>query len=262
MIIGGGVAGLEAARVAASRGHRVSLYEKSNSLGGHLNAASVPDFKKDLERLLNWYRMELQDLNVEIKVGSETTPDLVKQEQPDATVIATGSTSRILDVPGMRREKVATDIELLLGKKKAGAKVVIVGGGMNGSETALWLAQQGKRVTLVEMLPDLMMAGKVPIPHANRLMLSDLLKFHHVEVLTNCTVVEVREGGVVLTGNGFQRKEIEADTVGLSLGLKPCRELYDSLLGKVPSLYLIGDAREVRNVMGSVWDAYEVARAV
>ncbi len=262
MVIGGGVAGLEAARVAATRGHRVTLYERSNALGGHLKAASVPDFKKDLERLLDWYRMELQDLNVEIKVDCKATPDVVKQEQPDATVIATGSTSRILDVPGMRREKIATDIELLLGKKIAGTKVVIVGGGMNGSETALWLAQQGKQVTLVEMLPELMMAGRVPIPHANRLMLSDLLRFHHVEVLTDCAVVEVQEEGVVLMANGSQRKEIEADTVGLSVGLKPCRELYDSLIGKVPSLYLIGDAREVRNVMGSVWDAYEVARAI
>jgi 2-enoate reductase len=262
MVVGGGVAGLETARVAALRGHRVTLYEKSKSLGGHLIAASVPEFKKDLERLVRWYQAELEDLKIPLKVGTEVTPDLVKREKSEAVVIATGSKSRMLDVPSGGTEKIATDIDLLLGKKKAGEKVVIVGGGMNGSETSLWLAQQGKKVTLVEILPELMVAGKVQVPHANRLMLLDLLKFHGVEVLTNYSVAEVKEEGVVLVSNGTDKKEIEADTVGISVGLTPSRDLYDALIGKIPYLFLIGDAREVRNVMGSVWDAYEVARAI
>jgi 2-enoate reductase len=133
---------------------------------------------------------------------------------------------------------------------------------MNGGETALWMAQQGKQVILVEILPELMMAGKVPVPHANRLMLLDLLRFNRVEMLTSHSVVEIREDGIVLVDKSHGKKEIEADTVGISIGLKPDRNLYDRLVGKVPNLYLIGDAREVRNVMGSVWDAYEVARAI
>jgi 2-enoate reductase len=262
MVVGGGVAGLETARVAALRGHRVTLYEKSKSLGGHLIAASVPEFKKDLKRLVKWYQVELEDLKIPLKVGTEVTSDLVKREKPEAVVIATGSRSRMLDVPGNGIEKIATDIDLLLGKKKAGERVLIVGGGMNGCETSLWLAQQGKKVTLVEILPELMMTGQVPVPHANRLMLLDLLKFHHVEVLTHYSVAEVKEEGVVLVGKGTDKKEIEADTVGISVGLTPSRDLYDTLIGKIPYLFLIGDAREVRNVMGSVWDAYEVARLI
>jgi 2-enoate reductase len=93
-------------------------------------------------------------------------------------------------------------------------------------------------------------------------MLLDLLKFHHVEVLTHCSVAEIKEEGVVLIGRGSDRKEIEADTVGISIGLTPNRDLYEALTGKIPRPFLIGDAREVRNVMGSVWDAYEVARLI
>jgi 2-enoate reductase len=262
MIVGGGVAGLEAARVAALRGHKVVLYEKGSSVGGHLIAASIPSFKKDLERLLEWYRLELEDLGVPLQLGLEVTPALIVKERPEVAVIATGSMSRSLEVPGIGKDSVSTDIDLLLGRKKAGEKVVIVGGGLNGSETSLWLAQQGKKVTLVEILPELMMAGKVLVPHANRLMLLDLLKFHHVEVLTNYSVAEIKEEGVVLVGKGSNKKEIEADTIGMSIGLTPSRDLYDALVGKIPYLFLIGDAREVRNVMGSVWDAYEVARAI
>jgi 2-enoate reductase len=195
-------------------------------------------------------------------MGVEATPDLVQKVKPDITVIATGSQSRRLSVPGMQRGHVATDIDLLLGVKKAGKRVVMVGGGMNGAETALWMAQQGKRVTLVEILPELMMAGRVPVPYANRLMLLDLLRFHQVEILTNHAVVEIKEDGIVLVDKNNRKKEIEVDTIGVSIGLRPDRDLYDRLVGKVPNLYLIGDAREVRNVMGSVWDAYEVARAI
>ena len=262
LIVGGGVAGLEAARVATLRGHKVTLYEKSNALGGHLIEASVPDFKKDLGRLLNWHKMELEDLKTDIKLGVEVTPDLIRKEKPDVVIIATGSESRIPDIPGIEKDKVATDIDLFLGKKKAGKCVVIVGGGMIGCEAALWLAQQGKHVTIVEQLPELMVASKTPIPHANRIMLLDLLKFHKVEVLTNYFIAEIKDEGIVLVSHDFERRRVEADTVGISIGLRPNNKLYRALVGKVSSLYLIGDAREVRNVMGSIWDAYEVARTI
>jgi 2-enoate reductase len=262
VVVGGGVAGLESARVAALRGHRVVLYEKANSVGGHLKAASVPDFKEDLKRLLHWYTNELLEIDVQVRLGAEITPEMVEQERADVTIIATGSTSRSLGVPGSASGHVTTDIDLLLGRTMAGERVVMVGGGMNGCETALWLAQQGKKVTLLEMLPELMVAGKVTIPHANRIMLLDLLRFYKVEIMTQSTLLEVKSGGRVLVNDHSEVKEIEADTVGLSVGLQPNRSLYDRLLGTVPSLYLIGDAREARNVMGSVWDAYEVARSI
>lgn len=261
VVVGGGVSGLEAARVAALRGHKVTQYEKSNVLGGHLVEGSVPDFKKDLERLLNWYTVELDTLKVDVKLGTEVTPELVESEKSDVTIIATGSKHIIPDVPGINKDKVATATDVLLGKNKPGEKVAVVGGGLIGCETALWLTKQGKKVTIVEMLEDLMISG-LPVPHANRIMLLDLLKLNKVEILTNYTLFKVTDNGVVVIGKDFKEKILKTDTLILSIGLKPDKELYNVLVGKVANLYLIGDGREPRNIMYSIWDAYEVARAI
>jgi 2-enoate reductase len=262
MIVGGGISGLEAGRVAALRGHGVTIYERSDMLGGHLVEGSVPSFKKDLQRLLEWYTVELECLkeNVDIKSGVEVTPDVVEREKPDVTIIATGSSSIIPDTPGIDRDDVTTDIDLLLGNREAGEKVVVVGGGMIGCETALWLAQQGRKVTIVEILSDLMIATLMP--HPNRIMLLDLLKLNGVDLLTNHCLLEVTHEGALLMSSTFERRSIEADTTVVSIGLRPNRELYDALVGKIPDLYLIGDARKVNNIMNGIWDAYEMARTI
>jgi 2-enoate reductase len=262
MIVGGGVAGLEAARVAAFRGHKVTLYEKSNSLGGHLIELSLPDFKRDVERLLDWYKLELKSLNVNIKLNVEVMPDLIEKERMDVVIIATGSRHLVPDVPGIQRNMVATAADILIGRKKVGAKVVIVGGGLIGCETALWLAQQGKKVSIVEKLADIM-AGGLPVPHPKKTMLMDLLDFNKVTVITNHSLLEVKEDGAVLISVDFERKNVEADSVVITIGLETDnKELYNSLVSKIPNLYQIGDAREARNIMGAIWDAYEVARAI
>ncbi|MFP4642409.1 MAG: FAD-dependent oxidoreductase [Dehalococcoidia bacterium] len=261
MVIGGGIAGLEAARVAALRGHHVNLYEKSGHLGGHLIEASVPDFKRDYERLLNWYKLELETLNMPVQLNTEVTPETVAKQQPDVTIIATGSFPASFDIPGLAEHKVATATEALLGKKEIGQRTLVVGGGLIGCETALWLAQQGKEVTIVEMLGELMSAG-MPVPHPNRVMLLDLLKYHKIDVLTNHKLLEVVDGKAVLVDNGHRKTQIDIDGVVMSIGLNLEKELYNSLSGRIPNLYVIGDANEVRNVMGAIWDAYEVARAI
>lgn len=262
MVVGGGIAGLEAARVAAVRKHNVTLCERSNGLGGHLIEASVPEFKKDLRRLLDWYKLELAHLQVDIGLGTEVTSSLIEKERPEVIIIATGSRSLIPNIPGVDMNKVVTDIDLFLGKKKAGGKVVVIGGGLIGCETALWLAQQGKKVTIIEQLSKLMMARRIPVPHMNKIMILDLLQFHKVETLMNCRPTEVTNQGITLIGGDFKTKTVEADTVVISVGLRPERQIYDELIGKVAHLYLIGDAREIGSVMGSVWDAFEVARVI
>jgi 2-enoate reductase len=261
LIVGGGAAGMEAARVSALRGHRVTLFEKAKALGGHLLEASIPSFKKDVGRLLEWYRRELEILKVDIQLGTEASPELISREMPDAVILATGSKPVVPDVPGIREEKVATAIDLLLGKKNAGEKVIVLGGGLIGCETALWLVQQGKKVTLVEMLGELMIAG-IPVQHMNRLMMLNLLKLHCVEVITHSSLLEVSDEGAILMDKDFRRKRIPADTIALAIGLKPEQELYQSLMGKTPNLYLIGDSRDARNIMNAIWDAYEVARMI
>ena len=260
MVIGGGVAGMEAARIIALRGHQVALYEESDKLGGHIIEASVPVFKKDHERLLDWYKTELSKLKVEINLNKEVSLELVQQKRPDCVIIATGSRPINLDVPGIDKDKVATATDLLLGRKKPGESVVIVGGGLVGCETALWLAQQGKKVTIVEILSELMAAG-LPVPHQSRMMLLDLLKFHKVNISANTNFLEVSGDGIVVEDKSHRRM-LSADTVVMAIGLEPEQELYSSLIGKVPNLYLIGDARRPQNIMYAIWDAYEVARNI
>jgi len=261
VVVGGGPAGLEAARVASVRGHRVVLYEKDSSLGGHLLEASVPDFKKDLAKLLGWYKKELAILNLDIKTGLEVSAEVIRKENPEVTILATGSLPIIPDIPGVESEKVSTATDLFRGKKKAQGKVLVLGGGLIGCETALWLAQQGKKVTIVEILSDLMIGG-IPVQHMNRLMLLDLLKFHRVEVFTNTSLLEVTENGVDLLDGGSRKRNFPADTVVLAVGLKPDRELYQTLKSQTPDLYAIGDSRKAQNIMNSIWDAYEVARMI
>lgn len=261
VVVGGGPAGLEAARVASIRGHQVVLFEKDDSLGGHLLEASVPDFKKDLAKLLGWYRKELALLNLDIKTGLEVSAEVIRKESPEVTILATGSIPIIPDIPGVESEKVSTATDLFRGKKKAQGKVLVLGGGLIGCETALWLAQQGKKVTIVEILGDLMKGG-IPVQHMNRLMLLDLLKFHRVEIFTNTSLLEATEKGARLLDGGSQKRDFPADTIVLAVGLKPDRELYRTLEGQTPNLYAIGDSREGQNIMNSIWDAYEVARMI
>jgi len=261
LVAGGGVAGAEAARVAATRGHKVTLYEKGKSLGGHLVEASVPDFKKDLERLLNWYKTQLEKLEIEVKLETEVTPDLVKRENPDVVFVATGSEPIIPDITGIDKSNVATCIDLLLGNKKAGKSVIVVGGGLVGCETALWLAKQGKKVKIIEILPEVLISTP-PIPHGNSSMLLDLLAIHNVDIVTNTTVQEVTNKGVITLDKAFRKKSIKADTVALAIGLKCKDQLYKALLGKVTYLYELGDCLKPRRVMDAIWDAYEVARFI
>jgi 2-enoate reductase len=261
MVIGGGIAGMEAARVTAIRGHGVALYEKNDRLGGHVLTASVPSFKKDEARLLDWYKTELGELKVRINLGKKVSPELLQKEKPDVVIIATGSKPLIPNVPGINKEKVTTAIDLLLGKKKAGKLVVIVGGGLIGCETALWLAQQGSKVTIVEALNKLMQASS-PVPRPNKMMLRDLLSFHKVNMLTNTTLAEVADDGVVVVEKSSRQTTLPADTVVIAVGLGPDQELYRSLTGNIPNLHIVGDAVEAQNIMHAIWDAYEVARNI
>ncbi len=181
MVIGGGAAGMEAARVVANRGHQVILFERRESLGGHLIEAAVPDFKKDLVRLLDWYQYQLAKLGVEVKPGMEVTEALISRYNPDVVIAATGSVPIIPAIPGVDQPNVITCIDWLLDKKTAGNNVAVIGGGLVGCETALWLAKKGHQVTVLEMLPELM-TGSLPVPQMNRMMLMDLLAFKGVSL--------------------------------------------------------------------------------
>lgn len=261
LVIGGGIAGLEAARVSALRGHRVNLWEKEKSLGGHVLEASEPDFKADLKRLLAWYEGQIQSLNIEVKLQKAASPEEVRREQPHVIFLATGSKPVMPALPGIHDPRVVSADDLLLGRRQAGPTALVVGGGLIGCETALWLARQGRQVTIVEILPKLMRGG-LPVPEMNRLMLLDLLAFHHVRILTGTRLKEITGENVLVSDGKTETEVLQADTVVISVGLKPENGLYKQLQGEFARLYPLGDCREPRNIMAAVWDAYEVARGI
>ncbi|MFC2039515.1 FAD-dependent oxidoreductase, partial [Chloroflexota bacterium] len=259
LVVGGGVAGMEAARVAALRGHQVTLYEKNDRLGGHLIAASVPEFKQDLKWLMDYYQIQLRKLSVRIDLRKEVTPKLIEEMKPDVVVIATGSTPIVPEIPGIEKGKVVTAIDLLLGRKDAGETVIVVGGGLVGCETAVYLGQKGKRVTVVEMLDTI-----IPdVFEANRQYLLKMLAENGVCVLTDSNLGRVTdEGAVIVNKRRRYQADLKADTVVLAVGLKPEESLARALEGKMSEIQCIGDCQEPRKIMDAVWGAYHVARVI
>jgi len=261
LIVGGGIAGMEAARVAALKGHNVILYEKNKELGGHLIEASVPDFKRDEIDLLRWYKNVLKKYNVRINLNKNVSPDMAKKINPDTLIIATGSTPVSLNIPGISRRHVAQAVDILLGKKNVENLIAVIGGGLVGCETALWLAKQGKKVTIIEMANDIMIMGK-PVPYMNRMMLIDLLKFYKVNILTGVSLLKIEEDKLILINKSFAGISLFVNTVILAVGFSPNQELYHALSDKFSEIYQIGDANKPRNIMSAIWEGNEVARNI
>ena len=255
LIAGGGVAGCEAARVLALRGHKPVIYEKSSKLGGNLIPGGAPDFKEDDLALVAWYENTLKELNVEVKYNTEVTPEIVKNSGADAVIVATGSTPKIFNLGDS--SKVFTAADVLTEKVNPGNDVVIVGGGLVGCELALHLAQAGKNTTIVEV-QDKLLALNGPLCHANSDMLKQLIPYNNVKVLTSSKVIETTENGVLVDVKGT-KEDIKADSIVLAVGYNPVNSLYNELKYEVSDLNLIGDARNVANIMYAIWDAYEVA---
>ena len=256
--VGGGVAGCEAARVLAIRGHLPVLYEKGSRLGGNLLPGGAPEFKEDDLALARWYADELARLRVPVYLNTVLTRSQILEQDFDALIIATGSTPKVFSLGD--DDRVYTAAQVLLGEKDCGRETVVVGGGLVGCETALWLAQHGKKVTIVETL-DGLMAANGPLCHANRDMLEALLPFQGVTVVTGAEVKCYRNGVLSLAAAGRGR-EIPCDSVILAVGYREEDSLYRELEFDVPELYLLGDARKVSNIMYAIWDAFEVANHI
>ena len=194
MVVGGGVAGMEAARVAALRGHVVALYEKSDRLGGVVIPGGVPDFKEDEHALIRWYERELRELKVPLTFNTEATEDL---SPGPARCADPGDRLEGENAPLANEPHVYTAEDVLNGDKPADDKTVVIGGGLVGCELALWLADQGKTTTVVEIAPKIL-AEAGPLCHANSAMLKELMEFKAVKVMTSSTVEHRVDGGYVV----------------------------------------------------------------
>lgn len=258
LIIGGGVAGLEVARVAALRGHKVTVVEKGDKLGGNLIPGGAPEFKHYDYELLDYYRYQMKLLGVEVILNTEVTKENVADYKADEIVVATGATPIKLNFEGEKESVLAEDI--LLSKVESGQKVVIVGAGLVGCETGLWLAQKGKDVTIVEVAP-FILGGPGHIPHMNEFMLEDLLHNNNVNIMTSSKLTSTTANSVIVeTAEG--NKEIDCDTLITCVGYRANNALYNELSELDTPVHNIGDSNKVANIMYAIWDGYELARGL
>ncbi len=252
---------MEVARVAALRGHKVTLYEKNDRLGGNLLPASTPGFKKDLGSFVDYLSLQIKKLGVSIELMKEATSELIAEMKPDEVIIATGAKAVILNCPGISegisQGRVITAVDALLGKKSIGNEVIIVGGGEVGCETAVWLAQQGKKITVVEVLPNILN----DMSFINRTMLLQMLDEAKVNVMTSTAICEATTEGVIVQRDDKQTA-LKADTIILSVGMKSETKLLDELEEEMPDVHAVGDCVEPRKTLGAIWEAYRIARLI
>ncbi|GAW93545.1 FAD-dependent oxidoreductase [Calderihabitans maritimus] len=265
MVVGGGVAGLQTAYTAAQRGHQVTIYEKTNQLGGQVRlASSIPRlYTKELWNLPKWLIRQVEKLGVNIELGKEVTPELVEQVNPDVVVVATGAQEIRLELPGHDNEKVVYLWDYLEGKASVGDKVVVIGGN-EGAEVAVSLAREGKTVTLVEETENIGCAKYIYDGAARRKPLLRFLRQANVRILTKTQVKEINSQGVKVLQSWPMPKEeiIEADTVMIAVGRKSEDSLYRALQGKGFEIYQIGDCVEPRSMVSATHEGNWVGRHI
>ncbi|MCD8097246.1 MAG: FAD-dependent oxidoreductase [Lachnospiraceae bacterium] len=256
LVVGGGIGGMEAARVCAIRGHQVTLCEKTDRLGGMFIAASNMSFKASDKRLIKWYEKQMQDLPIDVRMKTEATDEMIAELNPDVLFIAMGSTPRMLRIPGADSAYVLNAVTALNEPEKvAGNRIVIIGGGLTGCEIAYEYAKMGRQVTILEALDQYL---NVDIAAANKNLLLALLKYTNVTVHTSAKVVSLEDNKVCFQ-IGEKTEEIAADTVIVSIGY-----ISDAAVSAPEGreVYTIGDAGKVSNLLGAVWSAYEAAMNV
>jgi NADPH-dependent 2,4-dienoyl-CoA reductase/sulfur reductase-like enzyme len=254
LVIGGGPAGLEAARVARKRGHRVTLWEKSSSLGGQMRLASIPPHKETFRRALDWLIREVEREGIEIRLNTEGDSGNIPDEKPDGVILAAGA--RPIFPETFSGPKVMTAWDVLAGKE-TGKEVLILGGGMVGLETAEFLSAKGCRVTVVEMLPK----PAADMEGTTRALLLERLPASGIAVRLSTKVEQVRDGRVwVESAEG--KVCLEAETVVLALGAQPNGEILQALKGKVSPLFPVGDCLEPRRAREAIHEGFAVAMKI
>ncbi len=256
LVAGGGPAGLETARIAALRSHKVILYEEKDKLGGQMLLAAIPPYKDTIGDVVKFLTGQIAKLGVEVKLGQKVTPNLVSEAKPDAVVVATGATPIIPDIAGVEQSNVFMFRDVLTDKKELGERVIIIGGGRVGCETAEFLADKGKRVTILEMLDEI----GTDMGQLSKGDLLPRLEKKGVRIEVNTKVEEITPSGVLANTRG-KVVQFDADSIVLAVGSGSDRELAEQLEG-VAELYVIGDCVEPRRIQDAIREGYLVGLKV
>lgn len=255
MVVGGGPAGLVAAWISAKRGHLVTCYEKTDKPGGEFRIASHLPAKSSIIHLIGNYINLCKSSGVIFRMNTEVTPEMIKEEAPDAVILCTGSVPLIPNIPGISNTGAITAHDVLDGKLMVGQNVLIIGGGSVGVETADFLGEHNRTVTLLEMMNDVALDE----PVAARLYLLERVAKYGVKIITDAKVQKFLNGGVVYTRDGEEIAAIGYDTVVLAMGTKAYNPLEDAIKGSVKELYVVGDARKARKALEATHEAADVA---
>ncbi|OGP54507.1 MAG: hypothetical protein A2Y65_01145 [Deltaproteobacteria bacterium RBG_13_52_11] len=279
VVVGGGPAGMEAARVAALRGHKVTLYEKTRQLGGLLPMAAVVKGLEieDLPNMVRYLKTQIDKLGVKTVLGTEVDSSIIKKMKPDAVIVATGGTLTVPEIPGINNKNVITTPALhskvksylrSLGPKAVerltklwvpmGKKVVVIGSGLHGCEVAEFLIKRGKTVTIVDTAEK---PGEGVIDFRFGLLMDWFTK-KGVTMIIGVKSIEIIDKGVVITTKEGKKQTIEADNIVPTAPLAPNTALFKSLKGKVPKVYAIGDCKEPRMIVDAIREGYHTARTI
>lgn len=253
-VIGGGPAGMEAARICSLRGHDVTLYEK-RKLGGALIEASVPEFKADIRRLVDYLAHQMKKLKVKV-IYKEADIDTIRNEGFDAVIVAVGGKLRKLDIPGIDKPLVTDVMEVLGGRASTGRRVNILGGGLVGAEVGLFLAEQGREVTITPRPDDPI----VDLTTDERLAYKKKLDERNVIVTAGKILERVLDDGVVVIGTDGRKENIPADTVVLNPGFVPQTSLVEELERETDlEVYAVGDCVSPRRIFDAIHEGHRAA---
>ena len=259
LVIGGGPGGMQAAIIAAQKGHDVTLYEKTNKLGGQLILATVPPDKQDLNKLLDYLQVQVTNSGVKVLLNKEATAEGVEEFAPDTVIVAVGATPFVPDISGVEGKNVLNYAEALSGQRKVGKKAVVLGGGYVGCETCLFLAKRGADVTLVFRSPQPALDVKLPV---YRKYYQDKLKEYKVKVMPKVQYDRITPNGIKLISKEGTEIFLEADNIVLAAGATPNKALGESLKGKYLEYTEIGDCVEPRRIREAIEEAMWAAVAI
>lgn len=262
LVIGGGPAGLEAARVTALRGHEVRLVEKKAELGGYARIAAIPTGKEDIKiSFLNWIERECRKAGVKIDLNTEGSIELIKNLKPDAAILAVGAIPLIPEIPGIDNPQVVLAEEVLSRLVTLGKTTVVAGGGVVGVETAEFIIENGlsKEVVIIEMLPSL--ATDMPaMPRTY--MLAVVLPASGIMAYTGMKITKIEQNEIITLDKDWKEHVFRADSVVNAMGYVPNTEISEQLSGEVSEVYMIGDCVKPRNILSAVHEGAHVARQI